>query len=503
MLSRSRFQWAFCQVQCLEKLRGCTEKEIIRTLRTLPKDLYSTYDRILSEIPDHDRDFAMAILVLLAGFIRWPLFRTYRRPVDLVDGWVPLKSPKVVPILVAQAYLFYGTRFEESDQGPSTLHELCGCLVKEGISVEDAGMPEGRPTFQKRFLASAHYTVMEYLTSEHLTANAVKTLRTFALTRATTYYKYSQRIIGFALHLQDKMTQCGHATELLMTDPLPGSILGLYNAMKSVWIVLIALDDEVKYHKLPDAPRQCLVREYRRLFDPRLSPITSRYIPLKEFFWSQTAAWGKIRSDKDIALAFLDLNMLFIHHDCVATREEIKLIFTLAPLRSKVLIEESLEDHDVERLLEVDITINPEPHRKYWASGTGEEECAYNLQPPATGNLLFAVTYTNRVPTTLYDGLEQPLIAVLLRIIPPTDVLMHYLASGGTLPKNLDDEEVYIFEQIARTGPDMNAPGYATTPLQIAVEQRVKWAVRRMLGAGADPNMIGTVGGKMLPRLSR
>ncbi|KAB5577829.1 hypothetical protein GE09DRAFT_1214035 [Coniochaeta sp. 2T2.1] len=287
---------------------------------------------------------------------------------------------------------------------------------------------------------------MEYLASEYLAKNEDEELRFFALTPANIYYGYSRRVIGFALHVQGEILTSEYAAVPLLRNPLPVSILQLYNAMEAVWIVLLALDEEVKTRRFPEAVRKGLLELYQKLFDPRNSPITARFIPLKRLTSSLTEAWESMRSDKDVALAFVDLNMVCVHHQHAATRREIELLFTLALVGSEVLIEEFLKGKDIECLLDVNLSITSERHRDYWTS----------------------------------DG-----------------------DNGGALPTAFDDPEVFIFEQIDFHGPDYNAPGYVTTPLQIAVEQRAKWAVRRMLEASADPNSTGTVCGKALRRQSR
>ena len=61
----TRFRWIECQ---LETLRGCRNPEDVeKALKTLPKDLDITYDRILDNIVDeNDRERAKCVLQLMA-----------------------------------------------------------------------------------------------------------------------------------------------------------------------------------------------------------------------------------------------------------------------------------------------------------------------------------------------------------------------------------------------------------------------------------------------------
>ena len=70
----SRFRWVFCQIDALKKCRS--HNEILRALKTLPKTLDETYQRILEDI--NERDHARATSAL-----RWLMFS--RRPLTVEE----------------------------------------------------------------------------------------------------------------------------------------------------------------------------------------------------------------------------------------------------------------------------------------------------------------------------------------------------------------------------------------------------------------------------------
>jgi ankyrin repeat protein len=58
----SRFRWVFCQLQELKKLRSTREQSIEAALRSLPVGLNATYKRMLDRIDRHDRREAVTML---------------------------------------------------------------------------------------------------------------------------------------------------------------------------------------------------------------------------------------------------------------------------------------------------------------------------------------------------------------------------------------------------------------------------------------------------------
>src|SRR6266849_5137221 len=63
----SRFRWAFCQ---LETLRHCLAPRVRHMLEELPKTLDETYERILRDIHEANRDHAHRLLQCLTVAVR-------------------------------------------------------------------------------------------------------------------------------------------------------------------------------------------------------------------------------------------------------------------------------------------------------------------------------------------------------------------------------------------------------------------------------------------------
>jgi hypothetical protein len=136
--------------------RGALEK----AHKTLPKTLYETYDRILSNIHEDDRPDALRLLQWLAFALP---------PISLVEA---------VEVLATDLDADDGPLFDESCRlrNPQDILMICSSLVT--ISVPDVDVrdivwevkiDQERARFAKSgVLRLAHFSVQEYLISEHL-----------------------------------------------------------------------------------------------------------------------------------------------------------------------------------------------------------------------------------------------------------------------------------------------------------------------------------------------
>lgn len=153
--ARGMFRWVACQLNMIKKKgQRFGEQEIRQALRDLPKDIFETYERILLDIPESDRDFARTALALLCS--EQAEFSTAE---VLVEACI------------------YRVRNEDINKyHVGLLAEICGCLVRVSrLSKEpDSAFPDtkdardvGRSRCHK--VSLAHYTVKEYLIN-HKTA---------------------------------------------------------------------------------------------------------------------------------------------------------------------------------------------------------------------------------------------------------------------------------------------------------------------------------------------
>ncbi|KAI5926357.1 hypothetical protein F4810DRAFT_532194 [Camillea tinctor] len=139
--ARGMFRWAVCQLDVLKNQRN--KEGILEALRTLPKDIFATYERILTNIPERDKEFARTALALICSS----------------TSEIPTAEILVAACLYNVPYGDIGNYTVE------TLQDICGCLIHvtklRAVPAtyfnrlnEDAGFHQ---------VALAHYTVKEYL----------------------------------------------------------------------------------------------------------------------------------------------------------------------------------------------------------------------------------------------------------------------------------------------------------------------------------------------------
>lgn len=137
MLTIIRFRWVACQLDTLGKLN--TESEVRNALQDLPKDLDETYTRILVNIGESNRPYALRAL-------NWLL--------------VPMETKRLTTDVLAVAVTMpcQGGKFRLEEQlfDPSRLHDIFGCLIT---------VVKGR---RGDYFRLAHYTVKEFLLSDRI-----------------------------------------------------------------------------------------------------------------------------------------------------------------------------------------------------------------------------------------------------------------------------------------------------------------------------------------------
>jgi hypothetical protein len=149
--ARGMFRWAVCQLDIIRRLKN--EGKIRESLRSLPRTLDKTYERLFASIPEEDQDFLRHTLHLLCfhNFI-WP--GSSRLSAQLViDSYVVIDKERNGP---NSGEYFYSI---------DTVKDICGCL----ISVIDNGTFDTKTDGQMYMFPSvqfAHYTVREFLESD-------------------------------------------------------------------------------------------------------------------------------------------------------------------------------------------------------------------------------------------------------------------------------------------------------------------------------------------------
>src|SRR5947207_10460900 len=141
----SRFRWAVCQLDALQRLK--CERSIVRNaLATLPKTLDETYERILLRIPKEEWAFVRRAFCCMCFYLE--LYT------DSLPCTILLEA---IRRSTARANDYENDAFYDSDR----LRELCGCL----ISISSEETVENLTSVAVSF---AHYTVREYLASTRI-----------------------------------------------------------------------------------------------------------------------------------------------------------------------------------------------------------------------------------------------------------------------------------------------------------------------------------------------
>ena len=175
----SRFRWVFCQ---LETLRRSVNRNLRGILEKLPKTLDETYERVLKDINEDNRDHARRLLHCLAVAIR------------------PLRVEELSEIL---AFDFDAADIEESvpkfradwrskDQEWAVL-STCSSLITVVDGSDDF--------FGKcRVVQFSHFSVKEFLLSDRLASPAREVSR-YRILPGLAHTIFAQACLGFLLHL--------------------------------------------------------------------------------------------------------------------------------------------------------------------------------------------------------------------------------------------------------------------------------------------------------------
>ena len=166
-----RFRWVVCQ---LETLRHCFTRNIQRVLSDLPKSLDETYDRVLREITEANREDAYRLLQCLTAAIR-PL-----RVEELAEVLaIEFNSDDGVPKLNPD------WRWEDQEQG---LQAACSSLISI-VSIDGS-----------RVVQFSHFSVREFLTSRRL-SDASGDLSYYYISLGPAHTVLAQACLGALLRL--------------------------------------------------------------------------------------------------------------------------------------------------------------------------------------------------------------------------------------------------------------------------------------------------------------
>ena len=131
----------------LEMLRKCLRRDIRSTLESLPSTLDKTYERILEEIPEKRREYAQRLFQFLVVSVR------------------PFRVEELADILAFKFEAGMAPEFEDCHEADPEEALLSTCSTMIVIATVNMPLPPYGPA---RVVQFAHFSVQEFITSEHL-----------------------------------------------------------------------------------------------------------------------------------------------------------------------------------------------------------------------------------------------------------------------------------------------------------------------------------------------
>jgi hypothetical protein len=181
--TRGMFRWAVCQLDIIRRLKN--QAKIRESLRSLPKTLDETYERIFASIHEADQDFVRHTLHLL--FFHKSIWKS---PIRLaarvvIDSYIVINKERS------------GSSSEDYLHTIDTVKDLCGCLVSVKADFLDNGTLDTTIISEEdRFhsVEFAHYTVREFLASDR-----IPTTHAFKLDETACYRTFLYSLLGYAI----------------------------------------------------------------------------------------------------------------------------------------------------------------------------------------------------------------------------------------------------------------------------------------------------------------
>ena len=413
----------------------------MKALKTLPKTLEETYDRIFTTIPEEERMFVHLVL-------RWIAHHN-----ELSDG-DGMPCDVLIQAVVASTAELTGeqnARYYDKD----TLREICGCLVD--ISLKDTYMNKPCPKYSA--VTFAHYTVREYLDSGRISKSAFTQ-------RYTVEGNWTERFIKITLSEAQNVQTKGSLGVAL--SHRKSNIIGAIGSDLTAFCITFGINTLYRWpehicrrdilEKLafdlvdPSKPHyETMITVSKALKYSRLFFATSLSRRLRMFKWHlETSTEAKHL-----------WNLLFLYHEHkgYSSLVESFLRKDRCYLQNRLLFE-----------------CHMRPFFTYHE---------FTLVPVLVDGSFFEVfaqlygVFPDVLPYLMELGAEMfdPSVALLLSI--------------GSHRHDSVRENFCLVQQLLQSGADPNLKGYLVTPLQIAVYCLDFEAVNKLLIHGAHPNSTG------------
>lgn len=434
--AKGMFRWAVCQLDIIRRLHH--QSKIKEAIKSLPKTLDETYERIFSYVPDQDRD-------LLKHALHFVCFHDV-----LWMGEAPLPAN-----VLLDSYTCLGAAGEKQNTDDficdlELLKDVSGCIIS--FSRED----------DEETAAIAHYTVREFLES-----NREPTQRT-AWTKINKENCYSAMLVNI-FHLvlaPEAPSLC--VEDYDNRDPVEGlsgtSNLEEYCVLSSARSLVACeelvdlslafrlLDSYATHYKL-----FCKILIFHTNDGAYGDAILGSYRSIVP--WN--LEWRGI-SNKSSSAATL-VNLLVLECFGLATALALKVDM-------KQLVQQSLHG------------------KVHWDILTEWFGDSCDNKGEFQGNIVEVLAQLRQFHRTHFEFIQE----TAPNLVSYQDLLPIIMSSSYPSSKVSDVLPIdHILQRLLDLGADPDPQGFRVTPLQIAIYQRDLGVVRKLLEVGADPNNAG------------
>jgi len=439
--AKGMFRWATCQLSILRRLHH--QSKIRESLKTLPKDLDETYERIMSYITAEERDLVRYALHLVC-------FHDF-----LWQGERPLSAQ-----LILDSYSGFRTNAGDFVCSMETLKELCGCLMT--FSREDGYRGEGET------VTIAHYTVREFLESSRASSWWSDWIK-------ITYEERNRDLVNAAILFGLEAKTPAMREEDLSQDDISNSPLSidstsslreycLASSVRSLTACEELVDPSLAFRLVDpcqphyQAMEHALVTESLYSEGSRNNFLCANFIELP--FWS--ISWKKVSKGSPATIL---TNLLAMGCNILAEA----FMGHLGPHANQIL-----QDTLRGKIMFV----------YYWV-----EDCHWCLK--FQGNLLQVLAQLHILTPTALTLLQGTVSNTdCYRDLIPVFITGCDYDTEINSSRDPNDAKATL-TRLLQLGASPDPAGFQVTPLQISCYKRSLQCVRVLLAAGADPNNAG------------
>jgi hypothetical protein len=429
--AKGMFRLAVCQLDILRRLNH--QSKIREAIKSLPKDMDETYERIFSYIADGEKE-------IVRHALNWVCFHDF-----LWQGRVPLPANILIDAYVALSKGRLSS--DDSLYDLETLRDSCGCLVSFTPNKED----------QSHLANIAHYTVREFLESNRSSSTSWFSIKPNVSYRLILDFVMEYAITSEPLDIPEE----GYAVSPL--DLGSSSTLQEYCFATSVRSL----------------------RDHEELVNPGLA---FRFLdPLEAHFEALHTAlvileWNV--SDAILSSTYHRSGFWDVKWDGSTKSSKTAILANLLLMKCFALAEYFIQDLDIMSFLQEPlfgaINLNmdclgvyPDRHNK----------------PKFACNLVEFFAGIREFDGNMLDFFQREAHGLVCY----TDLLPYYMPGHSYYEEECGDSSV--LPRLLQLGADPDPKGFQVTPLQIAVFLRDVAGVRMLLEAGANANNIGNTRG--------